>query len=228
METADLVELFRKQVSDEAEPHLWDDDEVFQYLVDAQDTYVRLTGGIRDGSTRALTDVRVVANKAFSDHSPYILRIRSARLLDAERDLKIINEADVGLQRFSDYGLAHSLSALDDEDTGDVRAMILGVTKGKIRWLKVPTESDTCRMHVMRLPYPRIEDEGDCLEIDEQHHIHLLKWMKHLAYSKEDAETYDRDLADKNEVAFKQYCRDAKTEEEGQRFKPRVVHYGGL
>jgi len=228
VELQELITLFRKQVSDQAKPYLWDDTETLQYAIDSQDMYVRKIGGIRDGSTRALTDVQLSPNAAFSGHSRYVLRIRSARLLTAGRDLKIINEGDVGLQRFTDYNLDQGLSALDDEDTGDVVAMILGITENKIRWLKVPLVADTCRMHIHRLPFPRIKDTNGCLEIDEQHHIHLLMWMKHLAYSKQDAETYDKGLAESNKTAFEKYCADAEVEAEKKRFRPRSMQYGGI
>lgn len=227
METTDLITLFRKQVQDTVKPYLFDADEVFQYLVDAQDMFVRLTGGIPDSTTRALTDLAVVVGVPIARHSPYILRIRSAKLLTALRALSIISEGDLEQTYSEDYGL-RTTGYLDDTDTGDVRAMVLGVEDNAVRWYKVPTTADTCRMNIYRLPYPRMTDEESCLEIDEHHHIHLLKWMKHLAYSKEDAETYDKNLADKNEVAFRAYCEQAREEKERQRYKPRVVQYGGL
>lgn len=230
MKTEDLANLFRKQVQDLSKPYLWDDDEVFRYLVDAQDTFVRRIGGIPDSTTPKIVDIAVVAATPMADHSPYILRIRSAKLVTAKRALRLISEADVAQAYTDDYGLVRS-SYLEDTDTGTVVAAVLGIEKNRIRWFKVPTDdavTDICRLNVLRLPYPRLTDFNSCLEIDEQHHIHLLKWMKHLAYSKEDAETYDKNLAEQNEQAFERYCDTAKQEEERQRYKPRVVQYGGL
>lgn len=233
MKIQDVIDLFRKQVADVNKPLLWDDTEVMQYLVDAQDMYVRLTGGIADGSTIAITQVGVVTGQPFSKHSPYIVRIRSGRLLTAKRALKFASEADlaqIGVVQNStllDYGFIKP-PYLDDTDTGEVVAGVLGVQKNNIRWYKVPIADDTCQLNVYRLPYPRIVDETSCFEIDEQHHINLLYWMKHRAYSKEDSETYDKAIADSNEARFRRYCEDAAQEEERQRYKPRVVQYGGI
>lgn len=233
MDTQDLIDLFRKQVADISKPQLWDETEVFQYLVDAQDMFVRLTGGIADGSTIAITQVGVVTGEPFSQHSPYILRIRSGRLLTARRALKFGSEADiaqVGIIENStliDYGFIRP-PYLDDTDTGEVVAGLLGVEKNKIRWYKVPIADDTAQLNVYRLPYPRLVDKLSCLEIDEQHHMGLLYWMKHRAYSKQDGETYDKNLAMNNETWFRNYCDQAKQEEERQRYKPRVVQYGGI
>jgi hypothetical protein len=53
--------------------------------------------------------------------------------------------------------------------------------------------------------------------------------MKYKAYSKEDAETYDKALADKNRAAFLSYADEVRrTETERRRSKPRAVAYGGL
>lgn len=228
MELKDLLLKFRKDVSDQARPYLWDDDEVLQFAIDAQDMYARLTGGIADATTPAIVDIPVIPGDVFAAHSPYILRIRSAKLVTARRSLDIMWESDVAQMSYSDYGLQRP-QFLDDEDTGTVEAIVLGVEKNKVRWFKVPPATDaedTCRLHVRRLPYPRIKTEDDCLEIDEQHHLHLMKWMKHLAYSKEDAETYDKELAEINEAAFRNYC--ASGEENKQRYRPGGIQYGGI
>lgn len=237
LETAqDLIDLFRKQVDDRSKPYLWDDVESLQYAVAAQDMYARLTGGIADSSTASVVDAAVTPGEPMARLSPYILRIRSAKLVTARRPLEIVNEADISqMQQAPDYGVSLR-QYLDDENTGDVTAMVLGVEKNKVRWWRVPpsdADEDTCRMNVLRLPYPRIQDEKDCLEVDEQHRLSLVMWMKYLAYSKEDAETYDKELAENNERAFYRYCgvpdgANARQEEERQRYKPRTIQYGGL
>lgn len=230
-----LIEFWRKQVADESAPYLWDDDEALIFAIDAQDTFVRHMGGISVNTVAAATDptnlqlhdLAVTINTPSTAFSPYILRIRSLKLLTAKRAIPVISEADVGMMRVNDYGFV-APKYLDDTDIGTVQAAVIGVEDGKLRWWRVPSTTDTCRMHVYRLPYPRIATQDDALEIDEQHHLCLVMWMKYLAYSKEDAETYDKNLADKNQAAFMAYCDKAKAEKDRQRFKPRVVHYGGL
>lgn len=227
MNIQDLIQTFRKQVSDLEAPYLWDDEEVLLYLIDAQDKFVRAMGGISDyGSTRAgttLTDIPLVVNQPMSSFSPYILRIRSAKLLTGNRNITIIDESQ--LKQYSDtkdYGLQRAES-LRDDDLGEVSLALIGLEDNKLRWYKVPDIADTARMHIYRLPYPRITKQEDSLEIDEQHHIHLIPWMKYWAYSKEDAETYDRELADRNEKTFNDYCDRARSEKDRQRYKPRSV-----
>lgn len=227
MELQALIDEARHQLGDESVPFLWSNDALLKYAVDAQDMYVRLTGGIPDSRTVALTEVAVVENEPYSDHSPYILRIRSGKLLTAKRPVKFLQEADLQSMPVQDYGITFP-QWLDDTVVGEVRAGILGVEKNAIRWYRVPNADDTCQLNILRLPYPRITDTDGCLEIDEQHHLHLVMWMKHLAYSKEDGETYDEKLAATNKEAFERYCAMAKVEEERQRYRPRVTQYGGI
>lgn len=227
MDIQDLILNFRKQVSDLFTPYLWDDDEALLYAIDAQDKFVRVMGGISDngntGAGTALTDLALTANTPTTAYSPFILRIRSGKLITAQRNIKIVDEAQLtSMVDNSDYGLPTPVS-LKDTDTGSVQYAVIGLEDNRLRWYKVPATADTCRLHIFRLPYPRITTQQNNLEIDEQHHIHLIKWMKYHAYSKEDAETYDKNLADKNEAAFEKYCQMAKLEKDRQRFTPRVV-----
>lgn len=227
---------FRHQVDDEVPQYLWSDDEALAYAIDAQDVFVRLTGGISDMTVAAadvgspatrLQDLAVTPGVAFAAHSPYVLRIRSGRLVTDKVDVQFISEGDLNQVAVRDYGWTRGL-ALDDSDTGDVRYGCLGIRDNYVRWVRVPradAAADTARLHVYRLPYPRILVQEDALEIGEQHHLHLVKWMKYHAYSKEDAETYDKNLADSNEASFYAYCEKARQEIERSRYKPRIVQF---
>jgi hypothetical protein len=224
----DLIREFRLQVADVEKPYLWSDDEVFSFAVDAQDMFVRETGGIPDSTTPELTKIKVKTDQPYAAYSPYILRFRAGRLLTAKTDVQFINYADITGVPTNDYG-TNFYNTLDDDDTGPVDAAILGLENHKIRWYRVPDSDDTCQIQVFRLPYPRLVIEGSVpLEIDEHHHRHLIMWMKYLAYSKQDAEMYDKKAAEDNELAFTRYCEKAKREAGRLRFKPRVVRYGGL
>lgn len=236
MTLQELIAEFRAQVSDEAPPYLWSEDEALSYAIDAQDMFVRNTGGIPEAGAGGfgagsagldLCTLTLTANSPWSAHSPYVLRIRSGRLVTAARDVQFVSEGDMGNVQVQDYGWAIGRS-FDDEDAGPVSYGVLGVQKNYVRWIKVPSENDTCRIHVYRLPYPRVDTADDSLEIEAQHHRHLILWMKHLAYSKQDAEARDDEQAKDNEVAFVRYCDKAAREIERQRYKPRVVKYGGL
>lgn len=236
MTLQDLIEQFRSEVSDEAPPFLWSDDEALLYAIDAQDMFVRIGGGIADVTVAAadvgtpatrLEDLSLTASNPYTSISPYILRVRSGRLLTAGRDVTFAQESDMQLVWVRDYGWTQGLS-FDDSDTGQVTHGVLGVRDNHVRWVRVPDANDTCRLHVFRLPFPRIVKQEDDLEIADHHHLHLTKWMKHLAYAKQDAETRDDKQSATFEAAFRQYAETARKELERQRYRPRAVQYRGI
>lgn len=233
-----VLDQFRHEMSDEADPPLWPDDEVLQYYLEALNRMAKAMGGIAD-ITAASTDAGVIAGTRLADLvvtddepwtalSPYILRIRSARLITAQRDVKIINEADLQDVSVSDYGWTQGLT-LDDDDTGDVTHGLLGIRDNYVRWLRVPTEADTVRLNYFRLPYPRPTDFTDTsIELPEDTHLHLVVGMRALAYTKQDAEAYDKGMADRMQAKFDAHCDAARKEVERKRYRNRTVRYGGL
>ncbi len=236
-----VIDEFRSQVDDKAQPYLWPSDEALRYLIDAQDRMVRGLGGIADVTVAAgdvgspatrLPDLVLTSGSPYSAVSQYVVRIRSGRLISAARDVKFANEADMAQARVQDYGWTTGLT-FDDAKTGDVRYGVLGVREDYVRWMDVPAANDTCRLHIKRLPYPRLPTvldqlDDEALEVHEEHHLELVSWMKYLAYSKQDAEAYDPKKAETCRAAFVAYVDRARREQERRQFKPRVVQYGGL
>lgn len=216
MDSTRLNELFRKEVFDVAEPYLWTDDEVFHYANEAQNTFCRLTGGLADASTPAVTQVQVTAGNPWAAISPLILKVRGVNGADG-RYIDPMNYED--LQR---AGIKLN------SRTGNPELLILGMETDKVRVYPVPVINETVELLVYRLPLKMIDDFDQKIEIAKQHHTALLLWMKHLAYSKADAETFDKGKAVEFERAFQTYCFSAQTEKDTAKHKTRVVSYGGL
>jgi len=73
-----------------------------------------------------------------------------------------------------------------------------------------------------------VDDTHPLDEIQDEHHLHLLSWMKYHAYNKQDSETFDRTKAQEAEARFRAYCTQVKAEWERYKHKTRVVRYGGV
>ncbi|MBP7611141.1 MAG: hypothetical protein KA760_16725 [Steroidobacteraceae bacterium] len=219
MTPGDLLTLFRSEVSDVATPYLWSDDEFFGYADDAQKQFARLTWGLIDSSTTAIVDIPLVAGTNTYDLSPLILAVRAARVTATGRGLDIVNQEDMPVRRM-----------YFDGTEGVPQAVILGMDTDKISVWPVPIEDEAIKLSVFRLPLVDITSANETtpFEIAPQHHRHLLLWVKHLAYLKQDAETYDRIKAAEFEAAFEAYCARAKKEQDRSRHKPRSVTYGGI
>lgn len=232
MTAEELLAQFRAEVYDAQAPYLWSDPEVFRYMNDAYRMFVRLTGGIPD-STSDITTVAVTARQARSDVSPLILKFRSAYLISSGRRLDILNDVDEPLIRHTDYG--GLVFTGRNNAPGPVHSMVIGEDRsgerGQVRWINVPAVNDTVRLSVYRLPLDPVPPGGagfDFPEIGEEHVEHLTLWMKHRAYGKQDAETFDANKRNTYEAAFRGYCAQAKAEWDRYRSKVQVVQYGGL
>ena len=222
----ELFEAFRSDVVDDVAPYLWKDSEIVRYADAAYRRFVRLTGGIHD-FTSPLTEVDIVAGEEIAEVSPLILRFDKAVRQSDGREITIANWTDQNLMRRDDYGISSFL--YNDRAPGEVRYMVIGSEVGKVKWVSPPAADDVALLQVYRLPLTRIVDETHTLsEVNEDYHIHLLDWMKHLAYLKRDSETYNKRASDEHRAAFIQTCAEAKAEMDRYRSKVRTVQYGGL
>lgn len=222
----ELFEAFRSDVVDDVAPYLWKDSEIVRYADAAYRRFVRLTGGIHD-FTSPLTEVDIVAGEEIAEVNPLILRFDKAVRQSDGREITIANWTDQNLMRRDDYGISSFL--YNDRAPGEVRYMVIGSEVGKVKWVSPPAADDVALLQVYRLPLTRIVDETHTLsEVNEDYHIHLLDWMKHLAYLKQDSETYNKRASDEHRAAFIQTCAEAKAEMDRYRSKVRTVQYGGL
>ena len=224
--SGELIEAWRADVLDDVEPYLWSQTEAVRYAEAAYRRFVRLTGGIHD-FTSPLTRVDIVAGEELAAVSPLILRFDKAQRESDGREITIANWTDQALMRRDDYGVSSFL--YNDRAPGEVRYMVIGSEVGKVKWVSPPAADDVALLQVYRLPLAHIVDETHTLsEVNEDYHIHLLDWMKHLAYLKRDTETYNKRASDEHRAAFIQSCAEAKAEMDRYRSKVRVVQYGGL
>lgn len=219
MKSQELASTFRSELADMAQPPLWTDDDIARYMDDAQKMFCRLTEGIEDSRTIPLSRVYVTPNAEWYDLSPLVLKVRYATRTDTGADVPIHNP-----ETARDNGIRFS------GRSGPLCALVQGMTKGALRAYPVPAETVEVELGVFRLPLKKLDfrDNDECLEIDEQHHTHLMLWMKHLAYDKQDADTIDRRKAVEYEDRFLKYCEKARQEQERARRKVGSVVYGGI
>lgn len=217
MNVETVLDVFRTEVNDISTPYLWADTEVYRYMNDAYVMFCRMTGGVAD-FTSDVTRVPVVTGEEVGELDKSILRIVRAR---RESD-----KAKVVVQNIPDEDFEFP------SQTGRVSAMTMGVERGKCVWDKVPAEDDVVLLNVYRLPLREIVDSGDDdFELDDvepEHHLHLVHWMKHLAYLKNDADTFDKKKSIESREIFEAYCRQVKADWERYKHKTRIVAYGGI
>lgn len=232
MTGAELLALLRAELHDEAKPQLWSDVELLSYIDDGQKMFCRLAGGLADSSS-AMTKLKARAGQPYAVLDPRILKVRYAHRATDSSQVSLINFEDIEhgvLPELDDSSYRVGQIYKIDDTQGQIRYMILGMEANKVRFVYVPAEDQIVNLIVYRLPLDSVstETKGSSLEIDSQHHRHLLGWAKHLAYSKQDAETYDKTKRVEFAREFHEYCEQARQERERREHKPRTVLYGGL
>lgn len=216
MQGGDLLALWRREMNDEVEPYLWPDDDFTVYLDDAQQMFCRKTDGIADASSEA-TVVEIVAGTPWYDLHPSIQLIRGAARRSDGRPVDIINVEDMASKGMRFDGRA-----------GPLQALVIGIEENRARAWPLPSADETVELTIFRGPLSELLDVDQPLEIESKHHTHLLSWVKHRAYMKEDAETFDKAKAAEHEARFLAYCSNVQDEQRRKRHKTRVVVYGGL
>jgi hypothetical protein len=207
MNSTELLLAFREDIGDRARPPIWSDAEALGYMNDAYFTFVRLTGGIADfGSPDSpWCSAALVPGEAVSPLPPCLLRTMSARLRSSGQPVEIINHTDLAGRFQDDYGRQMPLELTDAR--GPVRTMILGMRKNAARWIAVPDKDDVADLVVYRLPLvPIAEKDQDLREVEAVHHPHLIEWMKHRAYGKQDADGFDERGSLRAKTLFEEYC----------------------
>ena len=226
MNSSELKEAFRSDVRDTARPYFWTDDELWRYMNEAYRMFVRLTGGVADFDSD-ICAVDIVAGEAVAEINPNILRVMNATRRTDSHPIEILNHTDLGKMRSSDYGQAKALVL--DNRAGNVNYAVIGLRKNTLRWVMVPEVDDVADLHVYRLPLGRITGPDQAFtDVEEDHHTHLMKWMKHLAFLKQDADTFDQRASEQAAKEFTEYCDLVKREWERYKHKSRSVTYGGL
>lgn len=220
MTGAQLLSLFRDEMDDLEVPYLWSDTRVYSYIDDAQRTFCRWTNGLAESDDPGITELDLAAeDDGYVCLSPLILHIRSATKADTGAPVEVLNYEDLATRGWRYDGAR-----------GPLRALVIGESEHKARPYPVLSTAATVKLMVYRLPKTTVSAATSArqLEIDSQHHEHLLLWAKARAYGKQDAETFDKTKKRDFELEFRAYCKKAKDEQDRAKHKHRAVAYGGI
>jgi hypothetical protein len=227
MNTGSAVATLRTRLRDEVAPYLWSDAELLSALDEAQIRFCTRGFGIADVSTAAVVQVPIVATVEFAALHASILTIRHAELQSTRRPLTMMNSNELPVAQM-DYGRAYQLNATYSHTPGPVTAMVIGEQQNLCRWMQIPVVNDTALLSVYRLPLTPVTGLAQEFEIPREHHMTLTYWAEHLAWSKNDAETFNPKAATRAEQRFEQLVVEARLAWQRYMNKPRSVVYGGI
>lgn len=193
MTLRELIDIFRHEVDDVAEPYLWTEEELIEYANDAENEACRRARLLLDSTTEAICQIDVEIGEASYALDPRVIFIRRAKVASralplARASLRDLDEAALGW----------------DTHTGTVCAYLTDVDTGRVRLYRIPTATDTLHLTVARLPLTAMNSLDDEPEIHIRYQRSLRHWMHFRAYSKQDAETKDDKRAADGLALFEQ------------------------
>lgn len=196
MNLEQLIAQFRLDAMDKAEPYLWEDPDVIQWLNEAQVEAVVRARLLLDDDTPAVTQLSVQAQKAsYSLHAKLyeIVRIAFSGEGQRQQPLELVSREKL------------------DRITPEWRSMDAGVPRWaiqddtRIRLVPMPARAGTLLLEGYRLPLKAMVNDTDKPEIHEAHHPYLVHWALHRAFSMPDSDGFDPQRAITAEAAFTGY-----------------------
>lgn len=177
-----LIAQFRVDADDALVPPLWPDADVTGWLNEAANEAAVRGRLIHESSDPAVCQIAVTAG------------VTVYPLHDALYEIDYLAFLPVGTTARQTVALK-SREQLDDlypawrETSGDVRYALQDDTR--IRLALTPLVAGTLYLEGYRLPIYPLANDSDEPEIHRSHHIKLVLWALHRAFSKPDAETID-------------------------------------
>jgi hypothetical protein len=188
MTVNEVITLFRRQSEDSVYTYdrdmpdsqsFWSNFQLIQYLNEGQNEFAEETYCFKDGDSFSLS---LTGTEATYEIDPRILKVERAELLSTNTMLKLktIEEYQQTSYR-DDYG--HRKASSWEEHTGTPTTLITDIDSGYFRVYPIPTESDTVKLTVRRLPLNVLDSLDDELEIPQRYQYGLLYKLQKEAYS---------------------------------------------
>lgn len=195
MKLADLIALFRRESDDRVKPYLFPDDDVIDYLAEAEREAAQRGNLIRDTE-----EFPIKAGDTTLDIGALIYDIQYSELMLSDGTFAKIVPTDrdtldadrPGWRRRTDRPSAY----IHDDKT-----LLLDA---------IADQDCSLYLEFYRLPEDPLKDDSDEPEIAAAHHEHLVDWALYRAFGRPDADGYDPTRADKAEGRFSAYFGKSK------------------
>lgn len=211
MDAAALISKFRLRAFDRVEPYRWLDEEILDYLADAQFDYLRAVRGIVEARTAAAT-VKVKSGQRIYKLGSAVTEVHDVYSVGQKIRLARVNAGQLPEAKLREPGLP--------------RGYILSGADGVLELTSLPEADDTLELTVTRTS-GLLESAGDELEVPDHHALGLLYHVFELAYLKDDVETYDANRSATFGMKWREFIAEAKAETSRGRGTRGTVKYGG-
>lgn len=198
MQLSQLIQRFRVQANDKVEPYLNDDESVIDWLNDATSEACIRGRLIKESDNADVCIIEVVVGTA------------KYRLHESLYELsRVWFEPGNGAR--GSYLALMSSESLDQRYKCDNWKLMQGIPQFAIqddtgiRLVPSPNIEGAMHLEGYRVPLANMQNEADEPEINSIHHIHLIDWALHKAFSVPDSEFFDPNRSALAEQEFEEY-----------------------
>lgn len=195
MTLEELIRRFRVLAMDKAQPYLFADEDVIDWLNDAQRQACIRGRLLREDANPAVCEIALTPGQRTYPLHKSVYEIINARIVPVSGRSRPVFLA-------SREWMDENMPDWRDEQ-GQAEFAIQDDTS--IRVVGVITTGDKLAIECYRTPLKVLANDVDKPEIHEAHHEHLIQWALHKAFSVVDADTFDPQRSDRSEAAFTNY-----------------------
>lgn len=196
MTLEDLIRRFRTLAVDKVQPYLFADEDVIDWLNDAQRQACIRGRLLREDANPAVCEIALTPGQRTYPLHKSVYEIINARIVPGNGDRA--RTVFLASREWMDGNMPDWR-----DEQGQAEFAIQDDTS--IRVVGVITTGDKLVIECYRTPLKVLANDVDKPEIHEAHHEHLIQWALHKAFSVVDADTFDPQRSDRSEAAFTNY-----------------------
>ena len=196
MTLAELIRRFRTMANDRVQPYFCSDEDVTDWLNDAQRQACIRGRLLREDANPAVCEIALTPGQRTYPLHKAVYEIINARIVPSNGDrarVVFLASREWMDANLPDWRAEQGMAEFVIQDDTSIR-VVGAVTAG-----------DKLAIECYRTPLKLLANDTDKPEIHEAHHDHLIQWALHEAFSIPDAEMFDAQRAEKAEREFSSY-----------------------
>lgn len=197
MRLGELLSRFRVEANDKVQPYFNEDADVIVWLNDAVNEACIRARLLHEFANPDICRIAIVAG-----NSQYILHESLYELTSLRFD-PLDDRCNRGIELSSEEML--SKSYYDDWRTRKGTPCYAIQSDTGLRLVPTPDQDGVLVLEGYRLPLVAMVNMDDAPEINKSHHVHLIQWALHKAFSIPDTEFFDANRAQIAEMKFTEY-----------------------
>ena len=216
MNLSDLIRRFRVLAGDRQQPYLWENEDVKDWLNDAQQQACIRGRLLREDAKDSVCKIVLDPTKRVYKLHPSVYELINVRIVrdsgQSSRTMRIVTREwlDNEYPNWRDETRDSTYIIQDDRTVRIVGAVYSG---------------EILSIECYRTPLEQMVDQDDEPEVHEAHHEHLIQWALHKAFSVPDADSFDESRSQIAGSAFTAYFGQMPDSDMRRSTRHDVIHH---